>query len=47
ANNSICLLGKRYKQYKSFQTRILVPTNSFELEMNIESVNVIFNNSMS
>ncbi len=33
----------RYKQFKEFQTRILVTTNSFERGMDIERVNIVFN----
>ncbi len=36
----------RYKQFKEFQTRILVATNLFECGLNIERVNIIFNYDM-
>ncbi len=36
----------RYKEFKEFQTRILVTTNSFERGMDIERVNIVFNYDM-
>lgn len=37
---------ERYKQFKNFQTRILVATNLFGRGMDIERVNIVFNYDM-
>jgi hypothetical protein len=36
----------RYKEFKDFQTRILVATNLFGRGMDIERVNIVFNYDM-
>ena len=36
----------RYKEFKEFQTRILVATNLFGRGMDIERVNIVFNYDM-
>ena len=37
----------RYKEFKEFQTRILVATNLFGRGMDIERVNIVFNYDMA
>ena len=37
----------RYKEFKEFQTRILVATNLFGRGMDIERVNIVVNYDMS
>jgi len=46
-NNSLFFLSlARYKEFKDFQTRILVATNLFGRGMDIERVNIVFNYDM-
>ncbi len=41
-----CYSLARYKEFKEFQTRILVATNLFGRGMDIERVNIVFNYDM-